>query len=151
MDLQIRFENGLMVIHLREFLNARNITNVRKLLKIIRRSYTPECEQQIREFIESEFEGLNEKQAESRRYVTGYEQKIRYCQGQLQYALNARDSCKKSTPLYRSEEWEKWNEKVKATKEELTELKKVLHSYESGYSRNIQNRGFYKKVLENIE
>ena len=73
MDLQIRFENGSMVIHLKEFLDARNITNVRKLLKIIRRSYTPECEQQIREFIESEFEGLNEKQAEIRRYVTGYE------------------------------------------------------------------------------
>jgi len=27
MDLQIRFENGSMVIHLREFLNARNIKN----------------------------------------------------------------------------------------------------------------------------
>lgn len=151
MDLQIRFENGSMVIHLREFLNARNITNVRKLLKIIRRSHTPECEQQIREFIESESEGLDEKQEEIRRYVTGYEQKIRYCQRQLQYALHARGSYKKSTPLYRSEEWEKWNEKVKAAKEELAEQKKLLRSYESEYNRNIKNRGFYKKVLENIE
>ncbi len=151
MDLQIKFENGSMVVHLEEFLDARNITNVRKLLKIIRRSYTPECEQQIREFIENGFEELDEKQAEIRRYVIGYEQKIRYCQGQLEYVLHVRDSYKKSTPLYRSEEWGKWNEKVKVAKGELAELKKSLRSYESGYNRNIKNRGFYKKVLENIE
>ena len=46
MDLEIRYENGSMTVHLEEFLNIRSIAKVRKLLKLIRSSFTPECEQQ---------------------------------------------------------------------------------------------------------
>ena len=60
MDLEIRYENGSMTVHLEEFLNIRSITEVRKLLKLIRSSFTPECEQQIKEFVQ--------EQAEPQRY-----------------------------------------------------------------------------------
>ena len=52
MDLEIRYENGSMTVHLEEFLNIRSIAKVRKLLKLIRSSFTPECEQQIKEFVQ---------------------------------------------------------------------------------------------------
>ena len=52
MDLEIKYEHGSMTIHLEEFLNCRSISKVRKLVKIIRSSYTPECEQQIKEFLQ---------------------------------------------------------------------------------------------------
>lgn len=123
MDLEIRYENGSMTVHLEEFLNIRSITKVRKLLKLIRSSFTPECEQQIKEFVQDWIEQFEQKQLETERYITGYEQKVSYCQKQLRDALYTRDSYKKST---------------------------LLRSYQSRYNSNIRNKDFYKKVLENI-
>lgn len=83
MDLEIRYENGSMTVHLEEFLNIRSIAKVRKLLKLIRSSFTPECEQQIKEFVQDWIEQFEQKQLETERYITGYEQKVSYCQKQL--------------------------------------------------------------------
>lgn len=70
MDLEIRYENGSMTVHLEEFLNIRSITKVRKLLKLIRSSFTPECEQQIKEFVQDWIEQFEQKQLETERYIT---------------------------------------------------------------------------------
>ena len=59
MDLEIRYENGSMTVHLEEFLNIRSIAKVRRLLKLIRSSFTPECEQQIKEFVQTGLNSLN--------------------------------------------------------------------------------------------
>ena len=101
MDLEIRYENGSMTVHLEEFLNIRSIAKVRKLLKLIRSSFTPECEQQIKEFVQDWIEQFEQKQLETERYITGYEQKVSYCQKQLRDALYTRNSYKKSTPLHK--------------------------------------------------
>lgn len=130
MDLEIRYENGSMTVHLEEFLNIRSIAKVRKLLKLIRSSFTPECEQQIKEFVQD--------------WIEQFEQK------QLRDALYTRDSYKKSTPLHKSEGWDRWNEEVKGCRKELAEVKTLLRSYQSRYNSNIRNKDFYKKVLENI-
>lgn len=150
MDLEIRYENGSMTVHLEEFLNIRSIAKVRKLLKLIRSSFTPECEQQIKEFVQDWIEQFEQKQLENERYITGYEQKVSYCQKQLRDALYTRDSYKKSTPLHKSEWWDKWNEEVKGCRKELAEVKTLLRFYQSRYNSNIRNKDFYKKVLENI-
>ena len=102
MDLEIRYENGSMTVHLEEFLNIRSIAKVRKLLKLIRSSFTPECEQQIKEFVQDWIEQFEQKQLETERYITGYEQKVSYCQKQLRDALYTRNSYKKSTPLHKA-------------------------------------------------
>lgn len=150
MDLEIRYENGSMTVHLEEFLNIRSIAKVRKLLKLIRSSFTPECEQQIKEFVQDWIEQFEQKQLETERYITGYEQKVSYCQKQLRDALYTRDSYKKSTLLHKSEGWDRWNEEVKRCRKELAEVKTLLRSYQSQYNSNIRNKDFYKKVLENI-
>ena len=150
MDLKIRYENGSMTVHLEEFLNARSTIKVRKLLKIIRSSFTPECERQIKEFVQNWIEQFEQKQLETERYITGYEQKVSYCQKQLQDALYTRDSHKKSTPRHKSEGWDRWNEKVKVYRKELAEVKTLLRFYESQRSNNIKNRDFYNRVLESI-
>ncbi len=56
MDLEIKYEHGSMVIHLEKFLDCRSISKVKKLVKIIRNSFTPECEDKIREYVEQEIE-----------------------------------------------------------------------------------------------
>ena len=81
MDLEIRYENGSMTVHLEEFLNIRSIAKVRKLLKLIRSSFTPECEQQIKEFVQEQAEQFEQVQKEHSIYIEGYTQKIRYQTG----------------------------------------------------------------------
>mgnify|MGYP003171861256 CR=1 FL=1 len=69
MDLEIRYENGSMTVHLEEFLSERRIAKVRKLLKVIRSSFTPECEQQMKEFIQEQTEQTEQVQKEHSIYI----------------------------------------------------------------------------------
>ena len=145
MDLEIRYEHGSMTVHLEEFLSMRSISKVRKLLKIIRCSYTPECEQQMKEFVQEQIEQYEPKQRENNIFITGYEQKVRYCEQQLKDVVYARDGQRKNSVL-----WKLYNEKVKEIRVELSELKKSLNFYRSKYDQNVKNRDFYKKVLDSI-
>lgn len=150
MDLEIRYEGGSMTVHLEEFLSCRSITKVRKLLKVIRSSFTPECEWQMKEFILNWLERFEQKQLENERYITGYEEKVKFCQRQLDNALYNRNQYKKSTPLHKSDGWEHYNEDVKQLRQELREIKALLHSWRHNFNNNTRNKEFYKIVLENI-
>lgn len=137
MDLEIRYENGSMTVHLEEFLNIRSITKVRKLLKLIRSSFTPECEQQIRET----------------------QHIISQIQTGVKNSQLLRDSHRKNTKVWknRNADVKKYRERLKEPrntlkeqKKELKELKFLLRSRQQSFDRNIRNKDFYKKVLENI-
>ena len=59
-DLIIKYDHGQMLIHLEEFLSCRKIAKVRKLLKLIERSETPELTEQIQSHIEQKLKGLDD-------------------------------------------------------------------------------------------
>lgn len=145
MDIYIKWSNGSMTVHLEQFLTCRNISKVRKLVKVIRESYTPECEEKIREYIEQELEQFEPKQKENSRYIIGYTEKAKFCQQQLDNCIYNRDRFKK-----KSEGWEHYNNRVKAYREELKELKSQLRIYKKQFSQGMKNKEFYTKVLEII-
>lgn len=159
MDLEIRYENGSMTVHLEEFLNIRSIAKVRKLLKLIRSSFTPECEQQIKEFVQEQAEQFEQVQKEHSIYIEGYTQKIRYAEQQIRQSQLLLDSHRKNTKVWknRNADVKKYRERLKEPrntlkeqKEELKKLKALLRSRQQSFDRNIRNKDFYKKVLENI-
>lgn len=173
MDLEIRYENGSMTVHLEEFLNDRSITKVRKLLKVIRSSFNPECEQQMKEFIQEQTEQFEQVQKEHSIYIEGYTQKVKYAEQQIMQTKHRisqiqvdvaklqfiRDSHRKNTKVWKdcNADVKKQRERLKeptaalkAQNEELKELKALLRSRQQSFDRNIRNKGFYKKVLENI-
>ena len=173
MDLEIKYEHGSMTIHLEEFLNCRSISKVRKLVKIIRSSYTPECEQQIKEFVQEQIEQFEQVQKEHSIYIEGYTQKVRYAERQIRQTKHIisqiqadvsklqiiRDSHRKNTKVWKDcnadvkkhrERLKEPRKKLKSQNEELKELKSLLRSRQQSFDRNIRNNGFYKKVLENI-
>lgn len=150
MDLEIRYEGGSMTVHLEEFLSCRSITKVRKLLKVIRISFTPKCEQQMKEFILNWLEQFEQKQLENERYITGYEENVKFYQKQLDNTLYNRNQYKKSTPLNKSDGWEHYNTYVKQFRQEMREIKALLRSRQSDFDKNIRNKEFYKKVLQII-
>lgn len=171
MDLEIRYENGSMTVHLEEFLNTRSIAKVRKLLKLIRSSFTPECEQQMKEFIQEQTEQFEWVQKEHSIYIEGYTQKVKYAEQQIRQTKHCisqiqtgvknsqllRDSHRKNTKVWkdRNADVKKYRERLKEPrntlkeqKKELKELKFLLRSRQQSFDSNIRNKDFYKKVLE---
>lgn len=143
MNLNIRYENGSMVIHLEDFLNCHNISKVKKLVKIIRSSFTPECEGIIREYVEQEIEQIEPRQKELAKYIVGYTGKVKFCHTQLDNCTINRDKYKRN-----SDGWKHYNNHAKHFRQELKEIKSSLRSSQSNYDKNIRNKDFYRKVLE---
>lgn len=173
MDLEIKYEHGSMTVHVEEFLSMRSISKVKKLLKTIRCSYTPECEQQIKEFVQEQIEQFEQVQKEHSIYIEGYTQKVRYAKRQIRQTKHIisqiqadvsklqiiRDSHRKNTKVWKDcnadvkkhrERLKEPRKTLKSQNEELKELKSLLRSRQQSFDRNIRNNGFYKKVLENI-
>lgn len=145
MDLNIKYQNGSMTVHLEEFLDCRSIGKVKKLLKVIRDSYTPYEEQKLKDFIEQEIEQFEPKQMEDHKYIIGYEEKVKFCQKQLNNCIANRSNFKRN-----SDPWKHYNSYVKQFREELRDIKKLLSSRRSDLNRCIRNKQFYIKCLENI-
>ena len=145
MDLEIKYERGSMTVHLEEFLSCRSISKVRRLVKVIRKSFTPECEEQIRGYVQQEIEQFEPKQKENQRYIVGYVEKVKFCQRQLDNSIINRSKYKRN-----SDGWKHYNTFVKQLRQEMNELKKLLSSRQSSFDRNVRNKEFFRKVLEII-
>lgn len=145
MDLKIKYENGSMIIHLENFLNCHSISKVKKLVKIIRSSFTPEYEDMFRKYVEQEIEQFEPKQSEISKRIIGYEGKVKFCQTRLDRCTASRDRFKRN-----SDGWKHYNNQVKPFRQELKEIKSSLRSCQLEYDRNIRDKDFYKKVLEII-
>lgn len=173
MDLEIRYEHGSMTVHLEEFLSMRSISKVRKLLKIIRCSYTPECEQQLKEFVQEQIEQCEPKQQENQKYIIEYRQKAAFAEQQVKrtqleierLTMNLkkyqvlRDSHRKNTKIWKNcntdvkkqrEMLKEPRKRLKEQKAELQHFKNVLRSRQYDFDKNIRNKEFYKKVLKII-
>lgn len=173
MDLEIRYENGSMTVHLEEFLNIRSITKVRKLLKLIRSSFTPECEQQIKEFVQEQTEQFEQVQKEHSIYIESCMQKITNAEQQIRQTKHVisqiqsdvsklqfiRDSHRKNTKVWKNcnadvKKQRKFlkepRETLKDQNKELKELKTLMKSRQHAFDSNIRNKEFYKKVLQII-
>lgn len=173
MDLEIRYENGSMTVHLEEFLSERRIAKVRKLLKVIRSSFTPECEQQMKEFIQEQTEQFEQVQKEHSIYIEGYTQKVKYAEQQIMQTKHlisqiqtgvknsqfVRDSHRKNTKVWknRNADVKQRRERLKETRatlkeqnEDLKKLKTRLRSGQEAFDGNVRNKEFYKKVMQEI-
>ena len=152
-DIEIKYEQGSMVVHLDNFLSDGKIAKVRKLLKLIRQSYTPECEDQIKEYLmqhlTSEEQFYSDQKALATKIIN-IENNIYNLERQLKAAMISRNALKKSTPIHKNKDWEMWNEQVNGYRESLRESKKILAAVNRQYKQNVKDRAFYKKVMEEI-
>ena len=145
MDLEIKYDNGSMIVHLDEFLNCRSISKFRKLVKLINQSANPDDIGKVRMFIEQEIKQLEPRQKENERYVIGYEEKVKFCQKQLENCIYNRERFKKN-----SSGWQHFNIHVKQFRQELREIKTLLSPQKSDRDKYIRSKQFYVKCLENI-
>lgn len=143
MELKIKYHNGEMVILIDSFLNMRNITKFKKLLKIIDTSYTPEARDVLKDYITNYLATVDTRLKE---YANeGVTARTEYKEQQilLETLVKSRDIYKK-----KSREYKYFAEKVKKQRERIRHLKAVWKSQESYFNNTLKNKEFYKKCLD---
>lgn len=145
MDIEIKYHNGSMVVHLEQFLDCRSISKVRKLVKLIHNSSTPNALGKMKEFIEQQLEQFEPRMKEDANYIVGYKPKLKFNQEQLDKSIGIRSRFKQN-----SESWKKYNEQVKQYRQEVSHTKTLLRNRNSDFDKCIRNKAFYEKVLEII-
>lgn len=139
MDIEIKYDNGSMVVHLEEFLGCRKITKFKKLVKLIRQSYTPDEINKILNHIEQFSDIYELDQKVTQRKIEGYSGKVWFCEGQIARCTASRDSYKKQ-----SENWVTFNDNLKEHREELKQIQQLLRAAKQEH----KNRQRYKVFLD---
>lgn len=142
--IEIRYPHGSMVVNILEFLEVRSITKLRKLLKVIRSSNTPECETRLSEFIQKELDDYDTTQKMVIAATWSARQELRYETGELARVKKERTASKGGARAEWDERVRYWGQKCSATRQDLRELEHV-------YKHNVQMNTFYKKAIGEFE
>lgn len=142
MTLEIKYENGSMIVHLEQFLGCRSISKVKKLVKLIRQSYTPNEIEKIVNHIEQfkETYEIDLKTAESK--IIGYESKMKIAKSYLDKSIMYRGRCTRN-----SSPWKYHNNYVKQYREELKKLQQSLREENKILNNLKRNKKFYDDCL----
>lgn len=167
----IKYDRGSMTIDLEVFLGLHSVSKVKKLLRLIRSSFTPECEEQMKNFCQNQIEQFKCDFQHCEMGILDWDKKVKYYEQQVQQSQRmlkwyqneleqmkaTRDSHRRGTKAWKSdnEVVKKWNKsQVKPCRSELKEHKKnlkvtrqQLQSYVSQQKRIVNDNVFYKKVL----
>lgn len=143
MDLHIKYELGSMTIYLENFLDCRNITKFKKLVKLIRQSYTPDEVNKIKEYIEQFNKAYEQKQKECAKCILNYTEKVKFTEQQIKNYIYNRERHKK-----RSDSWKHYNDYVKKFREEHRESKALLRENKREFDERVKNKAFLDKCLD---
>ena len=144
-DLTIRYGNGQMIIHLEEFLACRNISKVRKLLKIIARSDTPKMTEQIQSHIEHRIKGLDDVGKISANQYVKYKEEVKQVEQEVDRLVQLRSRYKK-----KSDGWAHYNDRVKESRERLREVKASMRNSKKEFDDTIRDKKFFEKLLSEV-
>ncbi len=144
-DLTIRYDNGQMIIHLEEFLACRNISKVRKLLKIIARSDTPEMTEQIQSHIEHRIKWLDDVGKISANQYVKFVETVKQVEQEVNRLVQLRSRYKK-----KSDEWTHYNDRVKESRERLREVKASMRNSKKEFDDTIRDKKFFEKLLSEV-
>ena len=160
-ELNITWNDGKghMKVDADAFLAMHNVAKVRKLLKLIRGSSTPEQETVFKNHIEQYLSTLvGMKKAYTNKAVewgTRAEEeqpKLEKVQSELESVIAYRDGYKRSSPP-----WEHWNEQVKEVKDRVKQQKEKVRfakeqkrDYENNLKIVQRNEAFCKKLLSEL-
>lgn len=142
MTLEIKYENGSMTIHLEQFLGCRSISKVKKLVKLIRQSYTPNESEKIVNFIEKSMETYEADLKLVKSKIIGYESKVKIAKSYLDKSIMYRGKCTRN-----SSPWKYHNNYVKQYREELKELQQLLREENKKLNNLKRNKIFYDDCL----
>lgn len=144
-DLIIKYDHGQMLIHLEEFLSCRKIAKVRKLLKLIERSETPELTEQIQSHIEQKLKELDDIGKISADLYMKYKEKTKQVEQEVNQCVYWRSQHKKN-----SIGWVHYNDQVKENRERLREVKTSMRNSKKDFDDTVRDKKFFEKLLSEV-
>lgn len=133
---------GEIKIIVQSFLEQQMIIKIKKLLKIIRVSNTPEAEQVIANYCR---QWLAEYEAEQKTLVNKHvdlKEKAKKIESDIVYDQRIMDRCSKNTELYK-----KYAKLLKSKKKELAIVNAAVRSSLSEFNRNQKSKSKYENIL----
>jgi hypothetical protein len=144
--IDIRYPNGEMHIDLEEFLDGKNITKFKKLLRIIQNSYEPETVDSIRNFILNYLEQVEPLMKEDFKKYVAYRDKLPYATEQYNKAVSYRNRFKRGTKGYKV-----LTPDVKEKREQMHYIKMCINSADRDLKKKQRQKTFYEKCLKILQ
>lgn len=146
--LIIKYFSGCMTINLPVFIGQHKITAVRKLLKVIRSSDTPECEQKLVDWIiaSSDEDDYNREQKNLANRVVDEREEKHNLEYQISGIELQREKFKKASITYKQ-----LSVTLRDKKKQLMQCKSRISCAESRFKENQRNMDFYKTVLQELK
>lgn len=145
-DITIKYDHGQMLIHLEEFLSCRNISKVRKLIKLINQSDDPDIVNQIKDHVQYRMKGLDDIAMIAENRIDRNKAEVKDAEMNVQHWLYLRSQHKKGSNGYKH-----YMTNVKESRDILKEKKKAdLRSAEKEYKDSIRDKEFFSKLLSEV-
>lgn len=137
----IKYENGEMQINLEEFLCCscnRSISKVRKLVKIINNSYTPEVIEDMKKFIEQRMNTTDTIIETAREHCLVFNDEVKKYEKRLDSVVAHRANYKRNT-----DGWKYYNKQVKEVRENMRAAK-------GQFNDTVRMKNFFIKLLSEV-
>lgn len=137
-----------MWINLEEFLCCscnRSISKVRKLVKIINNSYTPEVIEDMKKFIEQRMNITDTIIETAREHCLVFNDEVKKYEKRLDSVVAHRANYKRNT-----DGWKYYNKQVKEVRENLRTAKVNMRAAKSQFNDTVRMKNFFIKLLSEV-
>lgn len=141
MNVRYNGGKGRMTINLPEYLNSQTITNIRRLIKLVESSDTPEELEKLHSYVEEELQHFDERMKVAANRAVDARTKSKEIQQELDKLIYERDRYKKNSPPYKN-----LMDKVKDKRKELSHQRSIYFSQTSDISHFKHNKEKFSKL-----
>lgn len=141
MNIRYNSGKGRMTINLPEYLDGQTLTNIRRLIKVVETSDTPEELEKLHSYVEVELQQIDRRMKEAANKAVDARTKAKELQPELDKLVYARNRYKKNSPPYKE-----LMEKVKDMRERIALQNSIYRCQKSEVSRLQRNKEKFNKL-----
>ena len=141
MNVRYNGGKGRMTINLPEYLDGQTLTNIRRLIKVVETSDTPEELEKLHSYVEAELQQIDRRMKEAANKAVDARTKAKELQPELDKLVYARNRYKKNSPPYKE-----LMEKVKDMRERISLQNSIYRCQKSEVSRLQRNKEKFNKL-----
>lgn len=141
MNVRYNGGKGRMTINLPEYLDCQTLTNIRRLIKVVETSDTPEELEKLHNYVEAELQQIDRRMKEAANKAVDARTKAKELQPELDKLVYARNRYKKNSPPYKE-----LMEKVKDMRERIALQNSIYRCQKSEVCRLQRNKEKFNKL-----
>lgn len=141
MNIRYNGGKGRMTINLPEYLDGQTLTNIRRLIKVVETSDTPEELEKLHSYVKAELQQIDRWMKEAANKAVDARTKAKELQPELDELVYARNRYKKNSPPYKE-----LMEKVKDMRERIALQNSIYRCQKSEVSRLQRNKEKFNKL-----